>query len=305
MSIDACRILFPPASARDARLSPTCLNPSFCRPRPFMKFPKFNDFERIKAGGKHGDKKSDGRRLSMETVYQCYAPDSPQTFAESAVAKISDSFPEVLNYWPNLKEWVFVHNNVKGITTKVSDCLEKLREDYPNIKISTASRRFLKDKLHDKLNIQQLLDVYPNAHLNFRDVRMEHIRPLLKRIIKEMRHIDNLSDFGKIPDSAKLDYNELGRDSEFNLKRAMPNLGIVDRYIRGMSNPANASVLQSAMCTKYLELKDFGYDPDEILGRLITFVSGDDHPTTVAAAYVVVVYYFDACDIFENAPEIL
>lgn len=217
-----------------------------------------NDFERIKAGGKHGDKKSDGRRVSMETVYQCYAPESPQTFAKGAVAEINDSFPEILNYWPNLKEWVFVHNNAKGITTKVSDCLERLREDYPNIKILTASRRFLKDELHDKLNIQQLLDVYPNAHLNFRDVRMEHIRPLLKRIIKEMRHINNLSDFGKIPAAAKLDYNELGRDSEFNLRRAMPNLGIVDRYIRGMSNPANASVLQSAMCARYLELKDFG-----------------------------------------------
>ena len=55
-----------------------------------------NDFEPIKAGGKYGDKKSDGRRISTETVYQCYAPESPQTFARRAVAKIEDSFPEVL-----------------------------------------------------------------------------------------------------------------------------------------------------------------------------------------------------------------
>ena len=75
----------------------------------------------------------------------------PKLSQKNAVVKINDSFPEVLNYWPNLKEWVFVHNNDKGITTKVSDCLEKLREDYPNIKILTASRRFLKDELHDKL----------------------------------------------------------------------------------------------------------------------------------------------------------
>ena len=264
-----------------------------------------NDFERIKAGGKHGDKKSDGRRVSMETVYQCYAPESPQTFAKSAVEKIKDSFPEVLNYWPNLKEWVFVHNNAEGITTKVSDCLEKLREDYPNIKILTASRRFLKDELHDKLNMQQLLDVYPNAHLNFRDVRMEHIRPLLKRIIKEMRHIIDSNDFGEIPDKAKLDCSKLNPDSKFNLRRAMPNLNLVGRYIQRLSNPKLASEFQSGMRTKYLELKDLGYDPDEILGRLVTFVGGDEHPTTIAAAYVIVVYYFDACDIFENAPEIL
>jgi len=56
------------------------------------------DFELIKAGGRKGDKKSDGRRISTETVFQCYAPESPKTFAEKAKAKIADNFPEVLDY---------------------------------------------------------------------------------------------------------------------------------------------------------------------------------------------------------------
>lgn len=86
------------------------------------------DFELIKAGGQHGDKKSDGRRISTETVYQCYAPESPATFSANASAKINDSFPGVLTYWPNLKEWVFVHNNVDGIPTSVSDTLEQIRK---------------------------------------------------------------------------------------------------------------------------------------------------------------------------------
>ena len=153
--------------------------------------------------------------------------------------------------------------------------------------------------------MQQMLDIYPNARLNFRDVGMEHIRPLLNRIIKEKRHIVDLSDFGEIPDAGKFDYNQLSPDAKFDLRRAMPNLGIVDRYIQGMSNPANASVLQSEMRAKYLQLKDLGYDPDEILGRLVAAVRGDEQPTMTAAAYVIVVYYFHACDIFENVPEIL
>ena len=261
-----------------------------------------NDFEPIKAGGKYGEKKSDGKRVSTETVYQCYALESLQTYAKSAVSKIKDSFLEVSIHWPNLREWVFVRNNSEGITAKASDCPEKLRVDYPDIKISTTTRRFLKDELHDKLNMQQMLDVYPNARLNFRDAGMEHIRPLLKRIIREKRHIVNLKDFGEIPDAAKLDYNKLSPDSKFDLMRAMPNLGIVDRYIRRMSNPENASVLQSEMRAKYLELKDLGYDPDEILGRLVATVRGEEQSTMTAAAFVIVVYYFDACDIFENVP---
>lgn len=53
------------------------------------------DFELTKAGGHHGDKKSDGRRISTETLHQCCSPESPWTFAEKAKDKISDSFPEV------------------------------------------------------------------------------------------------------------------------------------------------------------------------------------------------------------------
>lgn len=260
------------------------------------------DFEPIKAGGQHGDKKSDGRRVSLETVYQCYAPESPSTFAKNAVGKVNDSFPEVIGYWPNMKEWVFVHNNPDGVTATLSDALEALRSEYPEITISTASRRFMKDELHDKLTMQQLLDVYPSARLNFKDVGMESIRPLMKRIIREKRSVVDANDFGEIPDEEKLDYNLLIPDAKFDLRRAMPNIGIVDRFIGGMSTPANASIIQSEMREKYLELHDLGHDPDEILGRMLSFVRGDEDPKSTAAAYVILTYYFEACDIFENVP---
>lgn len=261
------------------------------------------DFEVVKAGGQHGDKKSDGRRISIETVYQCYAPESPATFAKNAPSKIRDSFPEVINYWPNLKEWVFVHNNLGGITTNVSDTLEAIRAQYPNITISSASRRFLKDDLHDKMSMQQMLDVYPKANLNFSKIEMEHVRPLLKRIIREKTTPVNIADFGEIPNEAKLDYNNFSPDAKFDLQRARPNIAIVDRFIASMSNPDNASVIQTTLQCKYCELKDLGYDVDEILGKLLSFVRIEEQPTQTAAAYVILAYYFDACDIFENAPE--
>jgi hypothetical protein len=263
-----------------------------------------NDFELIKAGGRHGDKKSDGRRISTETVYQSYAPESPSTFATKSVEKVNDSFPEVTQYWPNLKEWVFVHNNAAGITTSLSDGLEALRASNPNITISTATRRFLKDELHDQLSVSQMHDLYPMASINFKEVEMGHVRPLLKRIIREKTTNVDPNDFGGIPDEKKLGHNELSSDSKMFLENAFPHIGIVDRYHERMSNPGNASDLQAEMRGKYIELRDYGYEPDEILGKLISFVRGtEDDTKTMAAAYVVAAYYFDACDIFENVPE--
>lgn len=262
------------------------------------------DFELIKAGGNDGDKKSDGRRVSTESVFQCYAPESPATFASNAKVKIADSFPDVVGYWPNLREWVFVHNNVGGLPTAASDKLEEIRKQYPKLKVVTATRDFLKDELHDKLTLQQLMDIYPSANLNFSDVQMAHIRPLLKGII-EARTVDpDPNNFGDIPDEAKLDFNRLSPDSKHDIRRARPHIDVVDRYLAGMSNPQNASIIQAEMRAKYLELKDLGYDPDEILGKLLNFCGGGDTSTVTAAAYVIVAYFLDACDVFENVPQV-
>jgi hypothetical protein len=260
------------------------------------------DFELIKAGGKHGDKKSDGRRISTETIFQCYAPESAATFAANATAKIADSFPEVFKYWPEIKEWVFVHNNAAGLTTNVSNKMEELRKRYPAIKLVTVTRPYIKDELHDKLTLQQLLDVYPSAGLNFSEVQMEQIRPLLKRIIEERTVDPDPHAFGEIPNEAKLDFNKLSLDSKHDVRRARPHIDIVDRYLSRMSNPQNASFIQAEMQAKYAELKDLGYDPDEILGKLLAFCGGTGTAAVTAAAYVIVTYYLDACDVFENVP---
>lgn len=261
------------------------------------------DFELIKAGGRHGDKKSDGRRVSTETVFQCYAPESPAKFAANAKSKIADSFPEVVQYWPNIKKWMFVHNNTDGIPTTASDKLEELRAQYPDLKIVTATRGFLKDELHDKLTLQQLIDVYPSASLNFSDVQMEHIRPLLRGIVAARNAKPDPNDFGEIPDESKLDFNGLSPDSKYDIRRAWPHIDLVDRYLDGMSTPQHASIIQAEMRAKYLELKSLGYNPDEILGKLLIFCGGCEDATVTAAAYVIVAYYLDACDVFENAPE--
>lgn len=264
------------------------------------------DFELIKAGGKYGDKKSDGRRISTETVYQCYAPESPSTFAKNASKKINDSFPEVTKFWPNLKEWVFVHNNEEGIPTSLSDALEELRKRYPSITIDAPSppRRFLKDNFHDKLNLQQMLDLYPAASWDYLSVKMEHIRPLLKKVVAARAAQPASVDFGDIPNEAKLDFNKLSPDAKYEIKRARLHTNVVDRYLSGMSTPQHASAIQSEIRAKYKEADELGHNPDEILSIMLQFIGSDNTPTVSAAAYVILAYYFDACDIFENAPDL-
>lgn len=260
------------------------------------------DFELIKAGGTHGDKKSDGRRISSETVFQCYGPESTSTFAKNASKKIENSFPEVVEFWPELREWVFVHNNAGGIPTSASDALEKLRKEYPKIKIRTATRRFLKDELHDKLTLQQLADIYPEAKIEVENVKMEDVRPLLRRIIRERADHLGEDNFGSIPRPDKIDHNGLSESSKRDILRALGHIDVVRRYLDSLSNPQNASIIQEALQERYVDLVDLGYSPDEVLGMLIGFVKIDPTADQHAAALVIVAYFFDSCDIFENSP---
>lgn len=263
-----------------------------------------SDFELIKAGGRHGDKKSDGRRISTETIYQCYAPKSPQTFADKAKGKIHDSFPEVTTYWPDLKEWIFVHNNSDGLPTTASDALEEIRQQFSKIKISAPSpRRFLKHEFHDKMSLQQLIDIYPSASRNFSTVTMASIRPLLKKVVAERSAQPDPQSFGDIPDEAKLDFNKLSPDAKYDINRARAHVDVVDRYLAGMSKPQYASVIQAEMRANYDEAFQLGYNPDEIMAKMLEYVGSDGTPTVCAAAYVILAYYFDACDIFENVSE--
>ncbi|MER8971426.1 MULTISPECIES: ABC-three component system protein [unclassified Mesorhizobium] len=260
------------------------------------------DFELIKAGGPKGDKKSDGRRLSTETIFQCYAPESPAKFASNAATKMADSFPEVVKFWPTMKVWHFVHNNDAGLPTSASDKIEELRKAYPSIKFLSGSRRFLKDELHDKLSLQQLIHLYPKAALNIEGVQMEHIRPLLKRIITERGKQFGSTEFGEIPDRAKLEFNRLSEASKFDIRRARSNVDVVGRFLDGQSNPAAVSVIQSAMREKYLQLVDLGYDPDDIFFKLCDYVRITATSEEVAASHVIITYFFDSCDVFENVP---
>ncbi|CAN7714933.1 hypothetical protein LJR251_005880 [Rhizobium rhizogenes] len=260
------------------------------------------DFELVKAGGLKGDKKSDGRRVSTETIFQCYAPESPAKFASNAAGKIADSFPDVFTFWPKLKVWHFVHNNGAGLPTSASDKIEELRKVYPKISIVTGSERFLKDELHDKLSLQQLIHLYPKAALNIEGVQMEHIRPLLKRIMTERGKQFGSIAFGEIPDQGKIDFNNLSEASKFDIRRARNNVDVVGRFLDGQSNPAVVSVIQSAMREKYLQLDELGYDPDDIFGKLCEYVRITASSEEIAASHVIVTYFFDSCDVFENVP---
>ena len=72
-----------------------------------------DDFEPIRAYGKHGDLKCDGRRISTGTLYQCYGPRTPKPSAVHE--KIKTDFDGAHAIWGDkLKGWSIVVNDRQG-----------------------------------------------------------------------------------------------------------------------------------------------------------------------------------------------
>jgi|GEM_PF-2496336 len=261
-----------------------------------------DDFESIKAGGPYGDKKCDGHKISEEIIFQCYAPADSSTFTKKAANKMADSFPEVIRFWPNMKKWVLVHNNAGDLPAKVHNKLEKLREKYPDIELKTWERECLKAELHDKLSLRQLEDIYPESRGKIEPVKLEHIKPLLDKIIKEAGDSLDFNDFGDTPRPEKIDFNDFSERSKKIIHRGLVQVAIVRDYINNLSKPENADKIQNSMKEKYKELKDYEYSSDELLQELIKWVRIVENDEQRAAAVVIIAYFFESCDIFKNAP---
>ncbi len=64
----------------------------------------------------HGDKKSEGRRISTETVYQSYAPESPSTFASKSIEKVIYSFLDLSRFSSGLFRAIFAMKEINHVT---------------------------------------------------------------------------------------------------------------------------------------------------------------------------------------------
>ncbi len=96
-----------------------------------------DDFEPIRAYGKHGDLKCDGRRISTGTLYQCYGPRTPKPSAVHE--KIKTDFDGAHAIWGDkLKGWSIVVNDRQGLDALATIEVDGLRAQHPAIAIKTV-----------------------------------------------------------------------------------------------------------------------------------------------------------------------
>lgn len=271
----------------------------FCK---VMIYLHSDNFQPVKAAGQDGDGKSDGYLAPEHRVFQCYAPSSG--FNKSKLLKkIKEDFNGAKNNWKDkMHKWTFVHNDPEGLPKYALDLIEELKKENPGIEISTFGPDVFKEAVLS-LPVSKLIDFFGPAPTQNAISTLTY--DPIKNLLRAMSGRQPDSNVVIAPVSVeKLQFNSLSSDAECLLIAGRQKEHLVSDLLIRWPDPEYGESLAEAFREKYKAFLGIGLSPDNIFMSLKEFAGGSlEGASAQASALAVMSYFFERCDIFENAPE--
>lgn len=264
-----------------------------------MGFAYKADFMACRPWGNRGDRKNDGFLRSERRLFQVYAPNEMKESV--AIPKIREDFEGARIHWGvYFNEWVFVHNGTDGLPPHVQKLILELEKANTGIKLETwgleelrlVFRRISTDDLQSWFGFAPTDEA--RARLGFRDIQV-----VLERIGEQA--VPFVQPVRDVP-MGKIKANALSESVAALLKAGMAKAPLVDEFYSRWHDATLGERIAQSFRTKYESLRG-RFSPNEIFAELQVWVGGDDQgtPEHQLAVLAVMAYYFESCDIFEEA----
>ncbi|GAA1664203.1 hypothetical protein GCM10009733_072450 [Nonomuraea maheshkhaliensis] len=263
---------------------------------------RYTDYVDIRTHGNIGDQGGDGLSLHNRRLYAVYAP---QVFD---VYKIKSKFTSDLKKAKAKRNgqfdtFVFVHNDYRGTHPDMASIIAIATRDHAPLKFDHMGRRRLWQEIMQLSldQIEDLLGCVVPVHERTYGVGLEDLAELLSHLRDKRRAADPMMDLQEVS-GLKLDYNGLDGESREDLVKAMKYTHLVDEYFAGLINPQEVDEIAAGFSMYYRQTRKLLDDPEDILWHLEEYVLGNarQHPQVHRAAWVVLAYFFERCDIFEQ-----
>jgi hypothetical protein len=261
-----------------------------------------DDFEPIRAYGKHGDLKCDGRHLPTGTIFQCYAPRRANSV--QVHKKIKIDFHGALAVWASkMKGWSIAINDRQGLDALATLEVDTLRSQHATIVIKTVLPVEIV-RMALSLSLANLAELF-GIEITERDTVLTRVAfSELGPVIDSLAGVDPIPSLTTItlPASKKIEFNSLGMEIAALLRQGDLLASHVDDYFRKTGRVEVGERIGELMKLNYEHMKADGYDPSQIFHGLINLCGSLDRPKRQGLAVLAIVaYYFHKCDIFENA----
>ena len=282
-----------------------------------------SDFFPVKPQGNLGDWKNDGHEPKAGRYYQVYAP---EVFDEAnAVSKIDADFGGLVQKWGDtkiypigIKEFYFVINDAyrvnPGAYPTTYKKLEELRVAHALDECKPFLNKHLEEKLFELIDDQILsvIGFLPNP-ADIKVLRFDLLSEVIGHIINNpiSRSLENKLVSPEFDE--KILFNHLNYTGNW-LKSADFRRGSVEQFFKSNSSFARQDVRDKlkAMYDKSATMDFVGIPNgptkedqqfESILAQIAPKATGESprqHKDLEDAALVVMAYFFEACDIFEE-----
>jgi len=265
---------------------------------------RYTDFIDVRTHGSLGDIGADGISLHDGRLYACYAPGKPD--AVRVWAKFHDDMKKAIaKRGDHFGTFVFVHNDLGGVHPEISIMLARARHDYQWLRFEHMGPQHLHRelcRLH-RDEIQELLGCEIPVSDRVYRIGLEDLEPLLIHLINQRRQAISQASVRRVPPD-KLDYNRLCSEDRAEVISAIRYAPLVDEYYQQRRDVMERDEVAQGFHLYYQQIKAVYDDPGDVLWKLQEYVAGNarGRRDQERAVMVILAYFFETCDIFEEPP---
>jgi len=258
-----------------------------------------SDYMPCRPWGNRGDRKNDGFLKSERRLFQVYAPN--EMTEKEAIDKIREDFEGAKDFWgEHFNKWAFVHNAYDGIPPHVQKEMLDLEQANPRIKLDPWGLEELRTvfRLIQREDLESWFGYAPNLQAKV-GLGFEDIRVVLETIAS--RKPDSKMPVKQVPPK-KIESNQLSDGIAILIKEGMTKASLVDDFFGKWHDPTFGERIAAAFRKKYDSLRGT-MTPNEIFYEIQSWVGSSERGTAEheMAVLSVMAYYFESCDIFEQA----
>jgi hypothetical protein len=267
-----------------------------------------DDFVRVRAFGKLGDKGCDGYLQSLGQVFQCYGALDGGSNGKVAylIAKMKDDYAKAVKAISAImKEWHMVHNFVDGLPVEAVEQLDKIRKADEKRGFGFISMEGFEERIFslDTEKIEELLGSAATSE-DTHNLQPKELRDLVAAIVAAGDEVKSNADPIKPVPAEKLVFNKLPGHWHSLIAGGWQNAHHVSTYLSRHHDPLIGEKIAQIFRDRYHYLRAQNLQPGAIMTDLYEMVTGIGSvtPSRQVAAQALLAFLFESCDIFEDVP---
>lgn len=269
-----------------------------------------DDFQKVKASGKTGDRNCDGFNSKTGDYYLCYSPEDikKELTIKNAIRKIQKDINGIVKKWSGITTINYVINDkFDGVSPQIHDLIKDLKDLHSNVKIELYSMEKLRKLCLslEESDKQRILGYCPDLTGSKTVVDFSVISNIIEYLEKNIQ-LQTYEDHLFVPDfSQKISFNKLSPKIADWLNNAKYHIFRIDEFYNNTPS-YDKEDLRNYLRSLYIEgINAVGSLDDNAPDKIFFYIMqkmayNPNSKSVIDNILIIIAFFFESCDIFEK-----